>query len=146
MNKPSKTNSLRLLPAERGQLIASMINRQLSWPESFSTHNDTMILIVITTISFDFFRINVVELWFNVKSCHTRVAELGGKNGHENFRQARIYNFCVKCVVFARNHKFAKLTQWNMQYIPCNSALLAQETLFLTQKGTIFAQRSPKCA
>ena len=27
-----------------------------------------------------------------------------------------------------------------MQYIPCNSALLAQETLFLTQKGTFFAQ------
>ena len=23
-----------------------------------------------------------------------------------------------------------------MQYIPCNSALLAQETLFLTKKGT----------
>ena len=23
-----------------------------------------------------------------------------------------------------------------MQYIPCNSALLAQKTLFLTQKGT----------
>ena len=58
------------------------------------------------------------------------------KNGNENFCQARIYNFCVKCVVFARNCKFAKLTQWNMQYIPCNSALLAQETLFLTQKGT----------
>ena len=33
-----------------------------------------------------------------------------------------------------------------MQYIPCNSALLAQETLFLTQKGTFFAQRSPKSA
>ena len=33
-----------------------------------------------------------------------------------------------------------------MQYIPCNSALLAQETLFLTQKGTVFAQRSPKSA
>ena len=31
-----------------------------------------------------------------------------------------------------------------MQYIPCNGALLAQETLFLTQKGTFFAQRSPK--
>ena len=31
-----------------------------------------------------------------------------------------------------------------MQHIPCNSALLAQETLFLTQKGTFFAQRSPK--
>ena len=25
-----------------------------------------------------------------------------------------------------------------MQYIPCNSALLAQETLFLTQKETFF--------
>ena len=33
-----------------------------------------------------------------------------------------------------------------MQYIPCNSALLAQETLFLTQKGPFFAQRSPKSA
>ena len=31
-----------------------------------------------------------------------------------------------------------------MQYIQCKSALLAQETLFLTQKGTFFAQRSPK--
>ena len=28
-----------------------------------------------------------------------------------------------------------------MQYIPCNSALLAQETLFQTQKGTFFAQK-----
>ena len=50
---------------------------------------------------------------------------VGGKNGHENFRQARFYNFCDKCVVFARIRKFANLTQWNMQYIPCNSALLA---------------------
>ena len=59
-----------------------------------------------------------------------------GKNGPENFRQARIYNFCDKCVVFARNREFANLTQKNMQYIPSNSALLAQETLLLTQKGT----------
>ena len=36
---------------------------------------------------------------------------VGGKNGHENFRQARIYNFCDKCVVFAHNRKFANLTQ-----------------------------------
>ena len=36
---------------------------------------------------------------------------VGRKNGNENFRQARIYNFGVKCVVFARNRKFAKLTQ-----------------------------------
>ena len=35
----------------------------------------------------------------------------GGKNGHETFRQARIYNFCDKCVVFARNLKFSNLTQ-----------------------------------
>ena len=29
-----------------------------------------------------------------------------------------------KCVVFARNCKFANLIQYNMQYIPCYSALL----------------------
>ena len=33
---------------------------------------------------------------------------VGGKNGNENFRQARIYNFRDKCVVFARNKKFCK--------------------------------------
>ena len=33
------------------------------------------------------------------------------QKGNENFRQARIYNFRVKCVIFARNPKFAKLTQ-----------------------------------
>ena len=36
---------------------------------------------------------------------------VGGKNGHENFRQALIYNFRNKCVVFARNRKFANLTK-----------------------------------
>ena len=61
---------------------------------------------------------------------------VGGKNGHENFGQARIYNFRDKCVVFVRNRKFANLTL----------ALLAQQTLFLTQKDTFFAQRSPKSA
>ena len=35
----------------------------------------------------------------------------GGKNGQETFRQARIYNFRDKCVVFARNLKFSNLTQ-----------------------------------
>ena len=53
---------------------------------------------------------------------------VGSKNGNENFRPARIYNFRVKWIIFARNRKFAKLTQWNMQYIPCTSA---QETLFI---------------
>ena len=37
---------------------------------------------------------------------------------------------------FSRNCKFENLSQYNLQYIPCNSALLSQETLFLTQKGT----------
>ena len=55
---------------------------------------------------------------------------VGGKSGHENFRQAGIHNFRDKCIVFARNRKFANLTQSNMQYISHNSALLAQETLF----------------
>ena len=36
---------------------------------------------------------------------------IGGKNGHENFCQAHISNFRHKCIVFARNHKFANLTQ-----------------------------------
>ena len=36
---------------------------------------------------------------------------VGSKIGNENIRQARIYNFRVKCVVFAHNRKFAKLTQ-----------------------------------
>ena len=58
-----------------------------------------------------------------------------GQNGHETFREARIYNFRDKCVVFARNLKFSNLTQQNMQYIPCNSALLAQEALFLPKKA-----------
>ena len=34
-----------------------------------------------------------------------------GKNGHENFRQTHVYNFRDKCVIFARNRKFANLTQ-----------------------------------
>ena len=31
-----------------------------------------------------------------------------------------------------------------MQYAPCNSALLTQETLFLTQKGTFFLAKDLK--
>ena len=69
---------------------------------------------------------------------------VGSKKGNENFRQARIYNFCVKCVVFARNRKFANLTQWNMQHIPCNSALLAQEALFLPKKALFLPKDLPK--
>ena len=50
----------------------------------------------------------------------------------QNFRQACICYFRDKFVVFPHNCKFI---QYNMQYIPCNTALLAQETLF-TQKST----------
>ena len=69
-----------------------------------------------------------------------------GKKGHKNFRQARICYFRDKCVVFARNRKFTNLTPSNMQYIPCISALLAKEELFLTQKGFFFGRRFPKHA
>ena len=31
---------------------------------------------------------------------------VGSKNGNENIRQVRVYNFRVKCVAFARNRKF----------------------------------------
>ena len=62
-----------------------------------------------------------------------------GKNGHKSFRQARICYFCEKCVVFACNCKFANSIQYNMQYVLCNSALHAQETLFMTQKSTFLA-------
>ena len=68
------------------------------------------------------------------------------KNGHKSFHQVCICYFCDKCVVFAQNYKFANLIQYNMQYIPCNSALLAKETLFLTQKGTFLAKDLQKKA
>ena len=46
-----------------------------------------------------------------IQSVRTWQPFVGDKNGHENFRQARIYNFRDKCVVYARNRKFANLTQ-----------------------------------
>ena len=58
-----------------------------------------------------------------------------GKNGHKIIRQTRITTFPTNAS-FLR--KFANSTQCNMQYIPCNSALLAQETLFFTPKKALF--------
>ena len=46
----------------------------------------------------------------------TRVAEVGSKNGHKNFGQARFCYFRDKCVVFARSCKIANLIQYRMQY------------------------------
>ena len=54
----------------------------------------------------------------------------------ENFCQSRI---------FATNSLFlrvnANLTQYYMQYIPCNSALLARETLYFTAKKNTFMSK-----
>ena len=36
---------------------------------------------------------------------------VGGKNGQENFRKPRIYNFRDKCVIFELNRNFSNLTQ-----------------------------------
>ena len=63
------------------------------------------------------------------------------KNGQKSFRQAGIFYFCDKCVVFARNGKFGNSIQYNMQYVPCHRPLFAQETLFLTQRSTFL----PSC-
>ena len=48
---------------------------------------------------------------YTVQGGRTWQAFGGGKNGHETFRQARIYNFSDKCVVFARSLKHSNLTQ-----------------------------------
>ena len=75
-----------------------------------------------------FVHISCEDLWSHVRLCSHKALRrercsncqqggrtwqpfVGGRNGHENFRQARIYNFRDKCDVFARNRKFAKLTQ-----------------------------------
>ena len=48
-----------------------------------------------------------------------------GQKWPKNFRQSSIYFFDDKCIVFARNYKFANLTQYNFKYQPCNNAFLA---------------------
>ena len=65
---------------------------------------------------------------------------------YKKFRQARSYYFRDKCVIFARNCKFANFTQYNLQYILCNSVHFAQETLYFTHKNAFSAQRFPKNA
>ena len=125
------------------------------WKTLITSNNEIEYMSYLRLFFFHY--LHIWYLWFRIQNqvlskCtlfqggRTWQPFVGGKNGQANFRQARIYNFWVKCVVFARNHKFAKLTQWNMQYIPCNSALLAQETLFLTQKGTFLTKDLQKSA
>ena len=55
----------------------------------------------------------------------------------KKFCQAHFCDFRDKCIVFACNFKFANLIQYDMQYIPCNNALLVQETLLLSQRSTL---------
>ena len=65
------------------------------------------------------------------------------KNSHKIFRLGRIRYVRDICIFIASDCKVANLIQYNMQYIPCTSDLLAQETLFLTQKKDLFLKR--KC-
>ena len=79
-----------------------------------------------------------------------RVAEVGGllasaKMPIRKIGQARICYYRDKCVVFARNCKFAISIQYDMQYIPCNNALLAKETLLLSLNSTVLPKSSEMC-
>ena len=50
----------------------------------------------------------VLKIWITyIQGGRTWQPFVEGKNGHENFRQARMYNFRDKCDVFAGNCKFA---------------------------------------
>ena len=65
----------------------------------------------------------------------------------KDFCRAHFCDFRDKCVVFACTFKFANLIQYDMQYIPCNNALLAIEALLLLIKNTFFyTKSSKKCA
>ena len=75
----------------------------------------------------------------------TRVVEVGSLSAWAK-RAIKISSiayllFSRKRVVFARNGKFANFTPYNMQYMPCKSALLVQETLFLPQKALFWSTK-----
>ena len=55
-----------------------------------------------------------------------------GKNGQKSFVWRIFAIFATKAPFF---RVLANSIQYNTQYISCNSALLAQETLFLTPKA-----------
>ena len=122
-------------------------------PNQVTSHSQHLWSLIQDKFKAEFKFEDILNFWMRPEYylMSARVSELGSLSSGAKMATKIFVNrvftiFCVKCVVFARNRKFAKLTQWNMQYISCNSALLAQETLFLTQKGTFFAQRSPKSA
>ena len=84
--------------------------------------------------------------WWLCRPC-SRVAELGS---HSSGAKMAMKIFVKRVfTIFASNALFLRVIAnlqnlLNMQYIPCNSALLAQETLFLTQKGTFFLPKISK--
>ena len=78
-----------------------------------------------------------------------RVAEVGSLSARATMAM-QIFVWRV-FAIFATNASFLRIIanlqiHYEMQFLPCNSALLAQDTLFLTQKGTFFCQKiSKKC-
>ena len=76
--------------------------RRLSW---ISYQPTTLFLCFNISPHFSFFH------YLTIQGGRNWQPFVGSKNGNKNFQQTRTYNFCVKCVVFARNCKFAKLTQ-----------------------------------
>ena len=81
----------------------------------------------------------VFPIYYNLKKGG---GPLGTPNGFPIFKVADVDSLSakaklptkifVKCAVFARNCNFVHLIQCNMQDIPFNDALLAQETLLLS--------------
>ena len=47
--------------------------------------------------------------WYCIQGGRSWQPFVGSKNGNENFRQARIYNFRVKCVVFCAQSQICKI-------------------------------------
>ena len=82
-----------------------LVNTELGSPENILKSAILEIWVLITTF------LNDITLCAIDQGGRTWQAFGGGKSGHETFRQARIYNFRDKCVVFARNLKFSNLTQ-----------------------------------
>ena len=80
---------------------------------------------------------DVLQLIANPQTPGRRVAELGSLSSGAKMAMKIFVKRVI--TIFATN-------AYIMQYIPCNSALLAKETLFLTLPKNIFAQSHLKTA
>ena len=108
-------------------------------------------------------KVSATETWSNALCCFhgtycdlqfisthpTLLFELHYKMRRTKFKYNKMQNTNKICAEYQQQggrswRIFANLTQHNMQYIPCKSALLARETLFLTQKGTFFCPKISK--